>query len=38
MHEAQRALDDAVGALARAIESRDVVAGDHVDRMAPTAP
>jgi cyclic di-GMP phosphodiesterase len=33
-HEAVRALDDTVGALARAIESRDIVVGDHVDRMS----
>ena len=33
-HAALEALEDSVTVLARAIESRDIVTGDHVDRMS----
>jgi putative two-component system response regulator len=33
-HAALQALEDSVSVLARAIESRDIVTGDHVDRMS----
>jgi putative two-component system response regulator len=32
-HEAVQALEESLSILARAIESRDIVSGDHVDRM-----
>ena len=33
-HQAQLALETSLSVLARAIESRDIVTGDHVDRMS----
>ena len=33
VRETEQALEDALSILARAIESRDIVTGDHVDRM-----